>query len=78
MNEIAAAYLAEIEASETGIQHLPGIKHCARQACRLGRITTKELTAILRRLDEREAELKEAADQLLIEAAKLTRQKLLF
>lgn len=59
--EIFQAYLSEIEALETGLQHLPGIVQCARHACRLGRITTQELTAILSRAEEREAELQSVA-----------------
>jgi hypothetical protein len=51
------AYLADIDSPATGPQHLPGITQCARHACRLGRITTQELTAILSRAEEREKEL---------------------
>lgn len=51
------AYMAEINAPDTGLDHLPYITICSRHACRLGRITTAELAAIEKRIEEREDEL---------------------
>ena len=60
MTQVAEALLADIDSEKTGLRHLPEILVIAEQARDNRRITKREFDEVLREVETKRKELKEA------------------